>query len=108
MQYVGEDTGSTVRLLRVPSPDVPGVLCRPCTLAQQFLSKDEDEEEEEGKFISKHKYESQYGRTLSFMAGEVSRAKGLEGIKKLLRLLGESDQELVGFSIYAPTATSTP
>ena len=67
-----------------------------CTLARKFLSEDEDEQEEAGKFISKHKYESQYGRTLSFLAGEVSRAKGLRGIKKLLRLLGERDQELVG------------
>ena len=42
-----------------------------------------------------HKYESQYGRTLSSMAREVSMVRGFEGIQQLLRLLGE-DQELVG------------
>ena len=65
-------------------------------LAHQFLSKDEDEREEARAFLSEHKYESQYGRTLTFMAGEVSSSKKFKGIKELLRLLGEGDQELVG------------
>ena len=42
-----------------------------------------------------HKYESQYGGTLSSIAREVSRVKGLAGIQQLLRLLGEG-QEIVG------------
>ena len=67
-----------------------------CTLAGKFLSKDKYEQEHAREFLSEHKYAPQYGRTLSFMAGEVSREKGLRGIKKLLRLLRESDQELVG------------
>ena len=66
------------------------------TLARYFLSKDEDEQEKASDFLAEHQYEAQYGRTLSFMAGEVSKIKGVEGIKKLLSLLGESDQEIVG------------
>ena len=62
-------------------------------LAERFLSKDEDDQERVSDFFSEHKYESQYGRTLSFMAGEVSRKKGAKGIKRLLSLLGEGDQE---------------
>ena len=66
------------------------------TLAQQFLSKDEDERKKVSDFLSKHKYESQYDQTLSFMAGEVSKIEEVQDIKKLLKLLGESNQELVG------------
>ena len=62
-------------------------------LAERFLSKDEDDQERISDFFSEHKYESQYGRTFSFMAGEVSRKKGAKGIKRLLSLLGEGDQE---------------
>ena len=55
-----------------------------CTLAGKFLSRYEDEQEEASEFLSEHKYAPQYGRTLSFMAGEVSREKGVKGIKRLL------------------------
>ena len=67
-----------------------------CTLAGKFLSENKRDQKRAGKFLSDHKYESQYGRTLSFMAGEVSRSEGVEGIQDLLTLLRESDQELVG------------
>ena len=67
-----------------------------CTLAQQFLSQDKYEQKRVNDFLSDHKYESQYGRTLSFMAGEVSRIAESEGIQKLLRLLGDRSQEIVG------------
>ena len=67
-----------------------------CTLAGKFLSRDEDERAEASDFVSEHKYESQYGRTLTFMAGEVSRRpKGVKGIKELLNLL-EKEKEIVG------------
>ena len=60
-------------------------------LAQQCLSKEEEEREEASDFLSEHKYERQYGRTLLFMAGEVSRRpKGVTGIKELLKLLGDA------------------
>ena len=64
-------------------------------LAQQFLSQDKYEQEKASEFLSEHKYEGQYGQTLLFMAGEVSRNKGVPGIKELLSLLGE-EQEIVG------------
>ena len=66
------------------------------TLARQFLSKDEDEQECASDFLSEYKYEGQYGRMLSFMAGEVSRGKGAKGIKKLLSLLEDRGKEIVG------------
>ena len=65
-------------------------------LTGQLLSKHEDEQERTSNFLSEHKYEGQYARLLSFMAGEVSRAKGVEGIRALLNLLGEGEQEIVG------------
>ena len=66
-----------------------------CILAGKFLSRYEDEREEASEFLSEHKYAPQYGRTLSFIAGEVSREKGVKGTKWLLSLLGEGDQERV-------------
>ena len=64
-------------------------------LAHQFLLKDEEDRAEASEFISEHKYENQYGRTLTFMAGEVSRSKKFRGIKELLNLL-EKEKERVG------------
>ncbi|MEM7382814.1 MAG: sister chromatid cohesion protein PDS5 [Bacteroidota bacterium] len=64
-------------------------------LAKQLLSIDEDEQERVRKLFSDRKYESQYGQTLSFMAGEVSRAQGVAGLKTLLRHM-EVDKEIVG------------
>ena len=66
-----------------------------CILAGKFLSRYEDERKEASEFLSEHKYAPQYGRTLSFIAGEVSREKGVKGTKWLLSLLGEGDQERV-------------
>ena len=66
------------------------------TLSGKFLSKDEDEREEVSDFLSEHKYEGQYARMLTFMAGEVSRSKKLKEIKELLSLLGASNREIVG------------
>ena len=65
-------------------------------LARQFLSEKKKEQRILRKFISKHKYESQYGRTLTFMAGEVSQIGEFDGIQNFLSLLGESDKEIVG------------
>ena len=67
-----------------------------CALARQLLSEKKKDERLLRKFISKHKYESQYGRTLTFMSGEVSRIGEFEGIQNLLGLLGKSDKEIVG------------
>ena len=96
LQYVGEDADRKSGFYEFPHLTFQEYFAGRA-LAQQFLSKEEDEREEARKFISKHKYESQYGRTLSFMAGEVSRSKKAQGIKKLLGLLEKGDQELVGF-----------
>ena len=66
-----------------------------CTLAKNFLSKEAYEQKRVSDFLAEHKYKPQYGRTLSFMAGELSRVRGLKGIQQLLRLL-EQEQEVVG------------
>ena len=63
-----------------------------CTLARQFLSDNSREHQRAKKFLSRHRYAPQYGRTLSFMAGEVSRSEGVEGIQNLLALLGPGNQ----------------
>ena len=63
------------------------------TLAERSLSDNSREQQRAKTFLSRHKYESQYGRTLSFMAGEVSRSEGVEGIQNLLTLLGAGNQE---------------
>ena len=64
-------------------------------LARKLFSGDEREKKRTGTFLSEHKYEGQYGRTLSFMAGDVSRIEEIEGIRELLSLLGEG-KEIVG------------
>ena len=64
-------------------------------LAQQFLSEGKGEQAALGKLVSKHKYKGSYGRTLTFMAGEVSRVKRASGIEQLLGLL-EQEKEVVG------------
>ena len=65
------------------------------SLAGKLLSKDEHERASVKRLVSEHKYAPQYGRMLSFMAGEVSSMAGFEGVEQLLTLLGE-EQELVG------------
>lgn len=47
------------------------------------------------RFVSKHKYEHQYRVMFSFLAGEASR-NGVEGLEKLLSLVDEDPQEVVG------------
>ena len=91
LQYVGEDAGRKSGFYEFPHLTFQEYFAGR-RLAKQFLS----EATEARKFISKHKYERQYGRTLTFMAGEVSRLAGVEGIKKLLSLLEEGDKEIVG------------
>ena len=95
LQYVGADAGRQQGFYEFPHLTFQEYFAGRA-LAQRFLSRDEDEREEASEFVSKHKYESQYGRTLTFMAGEVSRLAGVEGIKKLLSLLEEGDKEIVG------------
>ncbi|MEM7383120.1 MAG: HEAT repeat domain-containing protein, partial [Bacteroidota bacterium] len=66
-------------------------------LASQLLSGERKDARSISKFLSEHKYDPRYGRTLSFMSGELSiREEGVEGIARFLRLLGESDKEIVG------------
>ena len=91
LQYVGEDKDKQQGFYEFPHLTFQEYFAGR-RLAKQFLS----EATEARKFISKHKYESQYGRTLTFMAGEVSRLAGVEGIKKLLSLFEEGDKEIVG------------
>ena len=67
-----------------------------CALAQQFMSKDEETKKEASELVANRKYESQYARVLSFMAGEVSITKGVQSIKHLLSLLGEREKEIRG------------
>ena len=66
-------------------------------LAENLLSKVKDRLKEARDFLSKNKYKLSYVMVLSFMAKEVSRMEGLEGIQQILRLLGEGqEQEIVG------------
>ena len=66
------------------------------TFQEYFAGRALAQEQEWGSdFLSAHKYESQYVRTLSFMAGEVSRVKRASGIEQLLGLL-EQEKEVVG------------
>ena len=68
-------------------------------LARQLLSGDDEDQEEVQAFLTKHQYGPQYGRMLTFLAGEVSKEKkkkGLKGLRKLLSLLQKAPQEVVG------------
>ncbi|MCG8341055.1 MAG: HEAT repeat domain-containing protein, partial [Cytophagales bacterium] len=65
-------------------------------LARQLLSSEAKVREKGEKFFCKHKYAPQYGRTLSFLAGEVSKKQEIEDIRKLLSLLEAEPQEVVG------------
>ena len=64
-------------------------------LAGQLFSNDPLEQEHAKTFLARYKYAPQYGRTLSFMAGEVNRSKKVEGLKVLLRQIAR-EQEIVG------------
>ena len=51
------------------------------------------------RFSPNIKYESQYGRMLSFFSGEVSKAqkkKGVNGIRQVLSLVEAAPREVVG------------
>jgi HEAT repeat protein len=65
-------------------------------LAKQLLSDDEGEKEEAESFFEKNKYEPQYGRIFSFLAGTVSKKEGQKGIRKLLTLANKGAQDIVG------------
>ena len=65
------------------------------TLARQFCSDNSRAQQRAKTFLARHKYAPQYARTLSFMAGEVSSVKGVEGIQALLKHM-EEDKEIMG------------
>ncbi|MCG8340707.1 MAG: ankyrin repeat domain-containing protein, partial [Cytophagales bacterium] len=65
-------------------------------LARQLLSNEAKVRKKGEKFFTKHKYAPQYGRMLSFLSGEVSKEKEVDDISKLLSLLEEGPQEVVG------------
>ena len=95
LKYVGEDKDKHLGFYQFPHLTFQEYFAGRA-LAQQFLSENKKEQKSVAKFLSKHKYESQYGQTLSFMAGEVSQIGAFEDIHNLLNLLGEGDQEIVG------------
>ena len=70
-------------------------------LARQLFSSKAKVRKEAEKFLSKHQYAPQYGRMLSFLAGEVSKEEGVDGLRKLLSLLQEAPQEVVVCSTYS-------
>ena len=94
LQYVGEDPDKKSGFYQFPHLTFQEYFAGRA-LAQQFLSENKREKKRTSTFLSEHKYEDQYGRTLSFMAGEVSRIEEIEGIRELLKLLGEG-KEVVG------------
>ena len=65
-------------------------------LAGQLLSDKVKVRKEAEKFLTKHQYEPQYGRMLSFLAGEASKLEEVDGTRQLLSLLEEAPQEVVG------------
>jgi HEAT repeat protein len=65
-------------------------------LAKQLSSEDKDEKQEAESFFKANKYEPRYGRIFSFIAGEISKEKGQEGIHQLLSLTNEGAQEVLG------------
>ena len=96
LQYVGDDTDKQQGFYEFPHLTFQEYFAGRA-LAHQFLSENKREQKRASTFLSEHKYESQYGRTLTFMAGEVSRSEEIEDIRKLLSLLGEEkEQEIVG------------
>ena len=94
LQYVGEDPDKKSGFYQFPHLTFQEYFAGRA-LAQQFLSENKREKKRTSTFLSEHKYEDQYGRTLSFMAGEVSRIEEMEGIRELLKLL-EEGKEVVG------------
>ena len=99
-QYIGEDEDKQQGFYEFPHLTFQEYFAG-SALAQQFLSEDQGDQKRASEFIAAYKYDAKYGRTLSFMAGEVSSSKeaargGAEGIRALLTLLGKGEQEIVG------------
>ena len=65
-------------------------------LARQLLSSSAEAQSRAEKFFSEKKYEHRYGVMVSFLAGEMSKLQGVAGTRKLLSLLEEDLQEVVG------------
>ena len=99
-QYVGKDKGEKRGFYEFPHLTFQEYFAGRA-LAQQFLSENKSDQERVSAFIAAYKYDPKYGRTLSFMAGEVSRSKeaargGAKGIRALLTLLRKGEKEIVG------------
>ena len=99
-QYVGKDKGEQRGFYEFPHLTFQEYFAGRA-LAQQFLSENKSDQERVSAFIAAYKYDPKYGRTLSFMAGEVSRSKkaargGAKGIRALLTLLRKGQKEIVG------------
>ena len=93
-QYVGEDPDKKSGFYKFPHLTFQEYFAGR-TLASQLFSKDAKEQERAVKFLFEHQYEGQYARPLSFMAGAVSKSKGVEGIQLLLRHL-KTKKSIVG------------
>ena len=65
-------------------------------LAHQFLSEKEADSKQASAFLATNQYKSENQVMLSFMAGEVYKQKGIEGLKKLLASLNAAPQEALG------------
>ena len=65
-------------------------------LAQMRWLGDDTEQRKAMQFLSAHKYEPRYARTLSFMVGGAIKIEGVESIKNFLRFLGDSTEEIMG------------
>jgi vesicle coat complex subunit/DNA replication protein DnaC len=65
-------------------------------LARQLFSKIPREQQLAKKFLSNHKYQSQYQVMVSFIVAEISKTQGEYGIVQLLKMLKEGPKELVG------------
>ena len=99
-QYVGKDKGEQRGFYEFPHLTFQEYFAGRA-LAQQFLSENKSDQKRVSAFIAAYKYDPKYGRTLSFMAGEVSRSKeaargGAKGIRALLTLLRKGQKEIVG------------
>jgi HEAT repeat protein len=65
-------------------------------LARRLFSNDSQDQKLGKAFLANHKYQSQYQVMLSFMAAEVSKKQGEEGIAQVLRMLQEGPKDVVG------------